>query len=404
MHGGSRQYPWLLAQALVVGVALLLAWRNQERLRLPGLLVLALAFHGAIVSSHLASGVAGDHDTVLYAEQGHALLHGNYPHSEYPTGAVLLFAVETGLGGGAARTSNALLMILFQLLVVAGLWALRTRWSAWLAALVAFWPLDTFFWEFRFDLAVAAILVWGAVLALRERFVLAGVLLGLGAAVKWTPALALLALVAWLALSGRFRQAVESAVAAILGFAVVTVPLLAWSPHDVLAAYSIQGGRTIIGESLPYLPLHWAGLAHLREDLTHAASVPGWANGAATAVQLALLAVMLMLVVRVRGRLQSGVTIAVLAPAVFLLTNRIFSPQYIVLLLPAWAVGIALLARSRREQLALGAAAAGASLANVFVFPYELPFASLSWQVCSASLFAIGLGLTAWLLTRAVRR
>jgi hypothetical protein len=399
VHAGSRDYPWLIAEGLVVGAALVVAWRNQERIGLAGLLVLAACFQAAMVGAHLASGVSGDHDTTLYAEQGHALLHGDYPHSEYPTGAVLLFAIETALGGGnAARTANALAMIPFQLLVVASIWLLRTRWSAWLAALAALWPLDVYFWEFRFDLAAAALLVFGAVLALRKRFVLAGLVLGIGAAAKWTPALALLALVLWLAASRRPRPAIEAAGAAAAAFAVLTVPFLAWSAHDVLAAYSTQGGRTIIGESLPYLPLHWLGLAHLRDDLTHAADVPGWANGLASAVQLVLVAGTILLAIRARSRPPSAIAIAVLVPVVFLLTNRIFSPQYLVVLVPAWAVAIALLARTRREQLVFGGLAAAASAANLFVYPYALPFASVTWQVCSTLVFVFSLALTGRLL------
>lgn len=403
VNTATPEYGWLLIEGAVAAVALLIAWRGQERLRLPGLLLVALAFQAALVALDLAAGAPADHGTDLYAQQGQALLDGNYPHSEYPTGAVLLFAVEAGLGGGSTRTANAVVMIPFQLLAVAAIWACRTRWSAWLAALVAFWPFARNFWELTFDLVPAALLAWGLVLALRERFVLAGALLGLGAAVKWTPALSLAALLVWLVASGRPRDAARQALAAICVFAVLTVPFLAWSPHEVLAAYRMQAGRTIIAESLPYLPLHWLGRATVWEDLTHAAHVPSWANGAATAVQLILVLATLALAALVRGRRASGVAVAALVPVVFLVTNRIFSAQFLLVLLPAWAIAIALLARSRREQLALGAAAACASLANAFVFPYGLP-EPLSWQTCSTLLFALAIGLTAWLLVRAYRR
>ena len=82
---------------------------------------------------------------------------------------------------------------------------------------------------------------------------------------------------------------------------------------------------------------------------------------------------------------------AALAPAVFLLTNRIFSSQFLVVLLVAWAVAIALLARTRREQLLLGAAAAAASLLNAFVYPFVLPGPSGIWEPVSALMFAVAL-------------
>jgi hypothetical protein len=395
---GGRDYPWLLAEALVACAALLVAWRAQERLRLLPLLGLALGFHVALVWLHIAERVPVDFDVTVFENQGQSLLDGDFPRSEYPTGAVSLFAVEAWLGDDSARTANALLMIPFQLAAVVAVWSLRTRWSAWLAALVAVWPLNAYFWEFKFDLVPAALLAVGLALAYRERFGLAGVALGVGAAVKWTPALAALALVVWLLGSGRVGGAVRHAAGFAVAFAVLTLPYLVWEPRDVWAAYSIQGGRTITGESLPYLPLHWLGQAELGEGFTLDAVVPDWADPAATAVQLLVLAGVLALAWLVRGRLAAGVAVAALAPVAFLLTNRIFSSQFLVVLLVAWAVAIALVSGSAREQLVLGAAAAAVSLLNAFVYPFVLPGPSGIWEPTSALMFAVALALTGWLL------
>lgn len=394
---GGRDYPWLLADALVAGAALLVAWRGQERLRLLPLLAVALGFHVALVWLHISEHVPVDFDITVFTNQGQSLLDGDYPRSEYPTGAVSLFAVEAWLGD-SARTPNALLMIPFQLAAVAAVWSLRTRWSAWLAALVALWPLNAYFWEFKFDLAPAALLAVGLALAYRERFGLAGVALGVAAAVKWTPALAALALVVWLLGSRRMGDAVRHGAGFAAAFVLLTLPYLVWDADDVWAAYSIQGGRTITGESLPYLPLHWLGQAELGESFTTDAVVPGWADPAATAVQLLVLGGVLALAWLARGRLAAGVALAALAPVAFLLTNRIFSSQFLVVLVVAWAVAIALLSGSAREQLLLGAAAAAASLLNAFVYPFVLPGPSGVWEPTSALMFAVALALTGWLL------
>jgi hypothetical protein len=63
-------------------------------------------------------------------------------------------------------------------------------------------------------------------------------------------------------------------------------------------------------------------------------------------------------------------------------------------LFASWAVAAALLSRNTREQLAVGVVAATASVANAFVYPYALPHYTLTWQLCSAALFMLGLGLT----------
>jgi hypothetical protein len=396
----GRDYAWLLAEAAVAAAALVVAWHGQERLRLLPLLAAAGGFHLALVWLHVEQSIPVDFDISVFTRQGESLLDGDYPRSEYPTGGVSLFAVETWLGADA-RTPNALLMIPFQLAAVAAIWSLRTRWSAWLAALVAFWPLNAYFWEFKFDLVPAALLAIGLALAWREDFTLSGIALGVGAAVKWTPALAVVALLVWLLGSRRGREALVLAAASVAAFAVLTLPYLAWQPDDVLAAYEIQGGRTITGESLPYLPLHWLGEAELGEDFTGEAVVPDWADPAATAVQLLVLVGVLVLAWRARGRLAAGVALAALAPVAFLVTNRIFSSQFLVVLLVAWAIAIGLLARTRREQLVLGVAAALASLLNAFVHPFVLPGPSEIWEPTSALMFAVALALTGWLLLRA---
>jgi hypothetical protein len=403
VEAGGGDYVWLIAEAVAAGAALLIAWRGQEQLGLVPLLVLAAGYHVALVWPHMAADIPVDFDVSIFTGQGQSLLDSDYPRSEYPTGAVSLFALETWLGDDSARTPNALLMIPFQLSAVAAVWSLRTRWSAWLAALVALWPLNLYAWEFKFDLVPAALLAVGLALAYRERFGLAGIVLGAGAAVKWTPALAALALLVWLLASRRTREGVRHAAGFVVAFATLTLPYLAWEADDVLAAYEIQGGRTITGESLPYLPLHWLGQAELGEDFTHAAVVPGWVDPTATVLQLLLVLGVLAIAWLVRGRLVAGVAVAAIAPAAFLLTNRIFSAQFLVVLLVTWVVAIALLARSRREQLLLGSAAASASFLNAFVYPFVLPGPSGIWEPASALMFAVALPLTGWLLLTAAR-
>ena len=131
----------------------------------------------------------------------------------------------------------------------------------------------------------------------------------------------------------------------LAAFVVLTLPYLVWDPRHVLDAYSIQGGRTITGESFWYLPLHWFGQAQLGDDFTQAASVPGWADRR-DRLQLAVVAGVLAARRAVRGAFACGVAVAALGPVAFLLTNRIFSSAVPRRAARAWAIAIALLARS----------------------------------------------------------
>jgi Glycosyltransferase family 87 len=396
---------WPVLQAVVATIALGLVWRRQDLLRLRALLALALAFQLGWIVLHLALGVPSDFDSAfVYPREGNALLHGHYPDAEYPPGAIVLFALDALVSGGSShgvRVAHAFMMAPFQLATVAGVWAFRTRWSGWLAALVALWPLNAFFWEFKFDSAPTAALVLGLVLALRERWLPAGVAFGIGAALKWTPGFAAAALVLWLLSSHRRSDAIRHALGFVGAFLLVNVPFLAVWPGLVLHTYRVQWSRGVTGESLFYLPLHALGRAELVGGIWSDAVVPGWAKPAATIFQLLCLFAVFAAVVRVRGRPRAGVAVAALAPVAFLLANRVFSPQYLVTILAAWAVAASLLARSRREQVALALPMLGATLANVLVYPTLTP---TYWWVCSGAMFLLAFAATLWLLLRAALR
>jgi hypothetical protein len=394
--------PMFLA-AVVALAGFLAVWREQDRLRLPELLGLSLAFHVAWIALHLAVGQESFDSEVLYRRWGNELLDGQYPESQYPPGAVLLFALEAWLGGGPTRISHAFLMIPFQLLTVAAVWALRTRAVPWLAALVALWPMNAFFWEFRFDLVPTALLALALVLALRGHWGVSGAALGLGAAVKWIPGVAFAVLVIWLLASGRRRPLGRHVLGFTLVFVLAHLPFLLWSPSEAAFAYRYFGGQGLTGESVWYLILAPVGLAAVdQREFWLPADVPGWADSAAVAVQALVLVAVGAAAARVRASLRAGLAVAAVAPVLFLLTNRIFSPQYLVLILAAWAIAGALLLESHREQLALGVAAMAATTANAFVYPYTLYELGL-WRLSSALLFVVGLGTSVWILLRALR-
>jgi hypothetical protein len=394
--GGSAIWPTL--QAGVTGVALLvaLAWRRQ--LRLPFVLGLGLAFSVASIAVHLAVGMPSDFDSdVVYPAEGHVLLSGHYPRSEYPPGAVLLFAFETFVGGGSTRVSNAFMMVPFQLVTVLSIWLFRTTWAPWLATFVAVWPLNEFYWEFKFDSAPTALAVAGLVLAVRGRWALSGVLFGLGAAVKWTPALIAVGLVVWLLSSGKPRDAVRHGIFAAATFFAVNLPFLIANPPALLHAYTAQGGRGIIGESLPYLPLRALGLAHIREEVWDAADVPSWANVAALGLQATVVLSLLVLLVVWRRNRHAGIAVAAMLPVAFLLTNRVFSAQFIIPLLVSWAAAAAILGSSTRGIVLFFLLVTTASFCNALVYPGGSRF----WVYFSWGLFVSGLAATGWVVARA---
>lgn len=108
---------------------------------------------------------------------------------------------------------------------------------------------------------------------------------------------------------------------------------------------------------------------------------------------------LLLVMARMRGNHRAAVASAAMAPAVFLLLNRVFSPQFLVLLVAGWAVAGALLARHTREVLTLAALVGGATIANALVYPVQ----ALHQFTFSGVLFLCGMGATLWVIHRGFR-
>jgi uncharacterized membrane protein len=262
--------------------------------------------------------------------------------------------------------------------------------------------MNAFFWEFRFDLVPTALLALGLLLAARGRWGLSGAALGLGAALKWFPALSFLFLAVWLLASRRPRELGTHTTAFVAVFVGLHVPFLLWRFDEATYTYRYFSGQGITGESVWYLLLSPLGLATVNErEFWLPADVPAWADPLVVVVQAILLLGLAAAAVRARGRLHAALALAAIAPVVFLLTNRIFSPQYLVPILAAWAIAGAVVLESPRRQLALGIAAMVATTANAFVYPYTLQQLGL-WKGASAVLFAVGLATTAWLVRRSL--
>jgi hypothetical protein len=182
----------------------------------------------------------------------------------------------------------------------------------------------------------------------------------------------------------------------------IHVPFAIWDAGDLFAAYTKQGGRSIIAESMWYLPLHFFGVVEFPQSVGDEAGAPAWADAGATVVQVLLLIGLLAAAARTR-RLDSAVAIAALVPVAFLLTNRVFSPQFVLVAMAGWAIAGAVLVRTRRKQLVLGTAILAAALLNAAVFPHGAPYEGPRWELSSLGFFVLALAITIWGAARAIR-
>lgn len=271
---------------------------------------------------------------------------GNGPASqiEYPvvTGLVMWFSglVTRVLGSGPDLTRlyfdvNVVLLVACLAVTV---WATaRTvRHRPWDAALVALSPVIILAGTINWDLwAVAltslALLAWS-----RERSVLAGVLLGLGTAAKFYPLLVAgpLLLLCWR--TGKLQEFGRMLAGGLVAWLVVNVPFMVANFDGWATFYSLSRSRGAGFSSFWYV---------LQDE--HLGVPPGALNlVAGLAFVLCCFGIAwVALSAPVRPRLAS---LAFLVVAVFLLTNKVYSPQYAV-----WLVPLAALARPRWRDLLL---------------------------------------------------
>jgi hypothetical protein len=201
-------------------------------------------------------------------------------------------------------------------------------------------------------------------------------------------------------LVSRHWPAIRFALGGVLAIGAASLPFALRDQGAFLAPYTFQGGRPIIGESVWFLPavlMDPGLLAELPSPWSGVQSPPF--PPALTLLGQALVLIALALPSLLRpDDARRALVAAALVPAAFLLLNRVFSPQYVLIITAAaLAAGAAVL--RGREPLALIALLVVAQAGNLLVWP----FTARLWLLPSAALFASAIAALAWLALRSAR-
>lgn len=230
-----------------------------------------------------------------------------------PGDPALAFFHLTVLAGGAV-----LLGVVAQL-ARAGVPARRLVWIAAAPTLVTASALN---WDaVPVGLAVAAVLAH-----VRGRDGWAGVAAGLGAAAKLFPALLVPVIVLARLAQGRRRDALVHAGAAAAAWAAVNLPVALVAPEGWWRFFALSRERPPDWDSLWFLGQHVAGVA-LPVPVVNALSAVLLVAGAAAVLRAGTRG-------RLRGQPERWWVLVVPLLAVFLLTSKVYSPQFSLWLLP----------------------------------------------------------------------
>lgn len=263
---------------------------------------------------------------------------GQGPALEYPvlTGGLMQIASWlTGRTGSA--TDRALLffdwnvVLLFgALLVTVVATALTARRRPWDAALVALAPGVILCAVINWDLLAVALTAVSMLAWSRSRLGWSGVLLGLAVAAKFYPVLLLGPLLLLCLRSGRMRAFWVTAGAALASWTVVNLPVYLVNHDGWAEFYTFSSSRGA----------DWGSIWYVLQVLGHPVA-PDSLNGVAMGLLLVLCAGVALLALGARRRPRYA-QLAFLVVAAFCLTNKVYSPQYVL-----WLVPLAAMARPR---------------------------------------------------------
>jgi uncharacterized membrane protein len=332
-------------------------------------------------------------DVHVYQGYAEKLLHGALPYRdvfvEYPPGAFAVFLPPTAFGAGHYNAAFKALMalcgaltIVLVALVLAELGASRRRIGVAVALLalapIALGPISLN----TYDAWPALLTVLALWLLLRRHDLPAFAVLGLAVSAKVYP-LVLVPLAAWLVWrhAGARRTAIALGVLVVVATAVVA-PFAAYAPHGVFESFRSQATRGLQVESFGaslLLVLDRLGLYDAEVVRTTGVAGRNLAGGAADAVAAGLLVLEAVAVATVWGLYARARDARELLPAAFaaavagfLAFTKVFSPQYLVWLLP--------LVVAAGSLVAVALAAAAVVLAQVWFFHYGALF-RLEWPV-----------------------
>lgn len=214
----------------------------------------------------------------------------------------------------------------------------------WDAALVAASPLVVFQIFTNFD-ALATAFTAGALLAwARRRPVLAGVLIGLGVAAKLYPVLLLAPLVVLGIRVGRLAEVARSAAAAVGTWLVVNLPVMLLFPRGWSEFFRLNTRRGDDMDSLYNVVKSFTGWRGFDPALGFW-QPPALLNTVVLALFVSFCAAIAYITLTTAQRPRVA-QLAFLVVAAFLLTNKVWSPQFSL-----WLVPLAVLALPHRRIL-----------------------------------------------------
>ncbi|MGV9562448.1 glycosyltransferase family 87 protein [Streptomyces sp. NPDC003480] len=266
-------------------------------------------------------------------------LPGDMNYLEYPvlTGVFMEVASWLTPGGGALQTREQTYwmvnagMLLVCAVVIAVCTARIHRRRPWDGLLVALAPAFALTATINWDLLAVALLAVGMLMWSRGSALSFGILVGLATAAKFYPFLLLgpLLVLCWRA--GKWREFSTAVLGAVGAWLVVNLPVMFLAPEGWSKFYTFSKERGVDFGSVFLFVSRWLDI-NITADTANVWAMVMMVGACAGIAAITLTA----------PRRPRFAQLAFLIVAVFILTNKVYSPQYVL-----WLVPLAALARPR---------------------------------------------------------
>ena len=379
-----------------------------------------LVRHDALSALHWVYGLHDISDTSIYFDYAGRMAHGFRPYVdfpvEYPPLAIPLFIIPGHTGSVRAYTDwfNVEMYVMMTAAAAATaaaavrLWPKgRTAYAVAIAFAACVLATGAIVGN-RFDAAVALVLALFLLLMAYQKWTMAALVLGVGFALKLTPAI-MLPLVFILAVER--RTILWGCLYFFLGALLPFLPFLANGTSGLQYVFTYHLQRPLQVESVLATPLLFGnviGKVWVEVGTAYGSQFVA-ATGAATlarlsgALELAALAATYALIWRRRVTLRARpdlVPLAVLALILAFMTfGKVLSPQYVIWILPAVALIVV-------ERRVLGAVLVGVLLLTQIEFPAHywtfiyLQHGSMMIVVARNLLLVVAFAMSVWYLWR----
>jgi uncharacterized membrane protein len=219
-----------------------------------------------------------------------------------------------------------------------------TRRRAWDGAIAALSPIVLMQAFTNFDMLAVALATAGLLAWSRKRTVIAGILIGLATAAKLYPALFLIPILALSLRTGKLKPGLQTTFSALASWEIVNAPILFLFPHGWLEFLRLNSTRGADPDSLYNVVAQFTGWGGFDGPLAPH-QTPTELNAVIAVALIVCLAAIVVLALSAprRPRLAQLIFLVVCA---FLLTNKVWSPQYSL-----WLIPLAVLALPRWKPL-----------------------------------------------------